>query len=103
MLKEELEAIKARHPSVGDVRCKGLFSIIELVKDRATKEELSPLYGPPSEPMQKVAKAIKNGGVSTFVRFNWVMITPPLCISEQDLRHGLAIVDQALSEADAYV
>lgn len=103
VLTAELNAMKARHPSVGDVRCKGLFSIIELVKNRQTKEELSPLYGPQTEPMLKVAKAIKAGGVSTFVRFNWVMVTPPLCITEAELRQGLQVIDQALYEADAYV
>ena len=103
ILGGELQAIKERHPCVGDVRHKGLFSIIELVKNRATREEMSPLYGAPTEPMVKVARAIKRGGVNTFVRFNGVMITPPLCISEKDLRHGLAVIDQALSEADAYV
>lgn len=44
VLGEILEEMKAKHPCVGDVRYIGLFSAIELVKDKKTKEPLVP-YG----------------------------------------------------------
>ncbi len=44
-LGECLEEMKAKHPSVGDVRYIGMFSALELVKNRETKEpmDLTPL------------------------------------------------------------
>lgn len=101
VLKKELEAMKDKYSIVGDVRCKGLFSIIELVKDKDSREELTPLYEPQADIVKQIAASIKKGGVHTFVRFNWILITPPLMISEEDLRHGLQVIDQALQEADA--
>ena len=44
-LAERLEAMKATHACVGDVRYIGLFSMVELVKDKATKEPLAPYGG----------------------------------------------------------
>ncbi|HEY0602637.1 MAG TPA: aminotransferase class III-fold pyridoxal phosphate-dependent enzyme, partial [Herpetosiphonaceae bacterium] len=45
VLKSELEQIRRRHPSVGEARAIGLFSIIELVKNPATREPMTP-YNP---------------------------------------------------------
>ena len=42
MIRPELEKIAARHPSVGEVRGKGCFFAIELVRDRSTREPLVP-------------------------------------------------------------
>ena len=44
-LAARLEAMKAKYACVGDVRYKGLFSVLELVKDKATKEPLAPFNG----------------------------------------------------------
>ena len=52
-LGEALEDIKERHPSVGDVRYIGLFSVIELVSNRATKTPFSPAV------MGEVGKVLK--------------------------------------------
>ena len=46
---QELEGLKARHPSVGDVRYIGLFSAVELVKDRATREPMVPFNAAPAQ------------------------------------------------------
>jgi taurine--2-oxoglutarate transaminase len=37
-VREKLETLKAKHPSVGDVRGLGLFFAVEIVKNRATKQ-----------------------------------------------------------------
>jgi taurine--2-oxoglutarate transaminase len=91
VLGQRLEEIKARHPSVGDVRSLGLFSAIELVKDRATKEPLTSAF---------LAKPLRERGLFTFLPLNLVFVVPPLCITEAQLDDGLAIVDQVLEIAD---
>jgi len=91
ILGECLEDLKARHPSVGDVRYIGLFSIIELVKDRTTK---APLLLP------GLAKELKKRGLNAGTPAHMICITPPLIINEEQLRAGLRIVDEVLSIAD---
>jgi taurine--2-oxoglutarate transaminase len=93
-----------RHPSVGDVRGLGMFWAIELVKDKATREQLVPFgaAGPAAAPVAEVVAACKKQGVLVFAHFNRIHIVPPLVTSEDDLRAGLAIVDDALSLADAH-
>ena len=95
-------ALKEKHPSVGLTRSIGLFGILELVKSRKTMEPLAPFNGT-SEPMKQVAKALRERGLYTFVRWHTVMTNPPLCINEEQLAEGFAIIDQALDVADQAV
>jgi taurine--2-oxoglutarate transaminase len=105
ILKAELHEIKEKHPSVGDVRAIGLFSIIELAKDRATREPLTPYNPKPSElgPMPAFNAFLRENGLFTFVRWNTVFANPPLIINEQQLREGLAIIDRGLEIVDKAV
>ena len=100
-----LRELAERHPSVGDVRGLGLFWAIELVRDRQTREALVPFNaaGPAAAPMAEVAAACRKHGVMVFSHFNRVHVVPPLTISEDDLRHGIGVIDDALALADAHV
>jgi taurine--2-oxoglutarate transaminase len=97
-LGEALEGIKDRHPSVGDVRYIGLFSAIELVANRETKE----IYAP--SVMAEVSKVLRQNGLFTFIMSNnmgsLVFVVPPLCINKEQLDEGLAIVEKALEMTD---
>jgi taurine--2-oxoglutarate transaminase len=108
ILKDELEAIRDRHPSVGDVRSIGLFSTIELVKNRETKEPLAPLPGLPSRPEDaqvagRLSAALRERGVHCFVKWNHLFPIPPLSISEAQLLDGLRVIDEVLEIADTMV
>jgi taurine--2-oxoglutarate transaminase len=87
-----LEEIKSRHASVGDVRYIGLFSALEIVKDRATKE--------PIDPLTEVAKFLKDNGLFTFVFHNMLFVVPPLCITQAQLDEGLDIIERGLAITD---
>ena len=89
-LGERLEAIKAKHPCVGDVRYIGLFSALEIVKNRRTKE--------PIDPLTEIQKVLRAEGLFTFNFHNVLFVVPPLCISEAQLDEGLAIIEKALAE-----
>ncbi|NJL56895.1 aminotransferase class III-fold pyridoxal phosphate-dependent enzyme [bacterium] len=80
----------------------GLHHVIELVKDRDTREALSPFNKPLSDPMKTVAAALKENGLSTIVRWNIVFNTPPLTITEAQIHEGLEILDHALSKIDMH-
>lgn len=102
-LGQRLEELKKRHPSVGDVRYIGLFSVIELVKNNATKEPIIPWNAKGAEEarMMEVAKFLRANGLFTFTQSNMVFVVPPLCITEAQLDEGLAIIDRAIEIADA--
>jgi taurine--2-oxoglutarate transaminase len=106
VLKEGLQDLQARHPSVGDVRAIGLFTTIELVKDRQTKEPLAPLPGLPASPQDaqvapQLSAALRERGMHCFVKWNHLFPIPPLCIRESEVHDGLRILDEVLDIADA--
>ena len=98
MLKDLGEA----HPSVGEVRSIGLFGIIELVRDRKTKEPLAPWNGSSPE-MVRLRKTCLEHGLYVYTHWHTVLIIPPLPITEAQLQEGFAVLDQALGETDEAV
>ncbi len=105
IIRPELEAMAERHPSIGEVRGLGCFFAIELVRDRSTREPLVPFNaaGPAAAPVAEVVAACKAQGVWPFAHFNRIHVAPPLVVTPDELRTGLAGIDAALEVADAYV
>ena len=105
IVKAELAKMKEKHPSIGDTRAIGLFSLVELVKNRDTREPLTPYNPRPDQlgPMPAFNAFLRENGLFTFVRWNTFFVNPPLCITEQELRDGLAIIDRGLDIIDAAV
>lgn len=103
ILKRELETMKQRHPIVGDVRAIGLFSVLELVKNRETREPLVPFNPSAADmaSMNKLKAFLLERGLFTLVRWNTVFCNPPLCVTETQLREGLALIDEGLGLLDA--
>jgi taurine--2-oxoglutarate transaminase len=97
-LGQMLESIKSRHSSVGDVRYIGLFSAIELVANRKTKEIIAPSV------MAEIGKVLRQNGLFTFIMANnmgsLVFVVPPLCITEGQLDEGLGLIEKALEVTD---
>jgi taurine---2-oxoglutarate transaminase len=102
VLRQGLNDLAEKHPTIGEIRGAGLHQVIELVKNRETREPMTPYLGAPSEPMAIVTKTLKEEGMSTFVRWSMVFNCPPLVINEAQIREGLEIVDHALSKIDGY-
>jgi taurine--2-oxoglutarate transaminase len=102
-LTRGLDDLASNHRCVGERRGTGLLQILELVKDRGSREPLSPFNRALSEPMVKVASSLKDSGISTFVRWNWIFSAPPLVVSDEQLQEGLEAIDRALTVADDFV
>jgi taurine--2-oxoglutarate transaminase len=98
VLGPELHALAARHPWIGEVRGTGVFWALELVRDRETREPLAP-YGASSPEMTAILAGCTRRGLAPFANFNRIHIVPPLTTSVEEVREGLAILDQALTEA----
>jgi len=102
VLKRMLTDLGEAHPSVGDVRSIGLFGIIELVKDRETKEPMAPWNGTSPE-MTAFKKYCFDHGLYLDVHWHTALIIPPLIITEEQLREGFDVLDEALKITDKVV
>jgi len=97
-LLEELERLKARHPVIGDVRGgRGLFAVVELVADRATRVPLAPWPQQPPR-LKALVEAALAEGVSLATRGNLILIAPPLVITESELADALSLLDRLLAQ-----
>lgn len=102
VLRRMLNDLGEAHPSVGEVRNLGLFGIIELVKDRKTKEPMAPWNGSSPE-MAALKKYCTDHGLFLYTHWHTVLIIPPLIINEAQLQEGIDILDKALETTDATV
>lgn len=98
-LARKLSDLGEAHPSVGEVRSIGLFSAIELVKNRRTREPMAP-YGSSSPVMESVRKEILARGVFLYSHWQTLLVIPPLIITQEQLDEGFAAIDAALRIAD---
>src|ERR671931_608848 len=103
-LGAELARLAERHPSIGEVRGKGLFWGIELVRDRESREPLVPFNASGEElaPVTRLMKAAMERGLYLMTHWNVILIVPPLTITREEIEEGVAILDEALAIADEY-
>ncbi len=102
VLRRMLNDLGESHPSVGEVRNIGLFGILEIVKDRATKEPMAP-WNSSSPEMAALKKYCTDNGLFLYTHWHTVLIIPPLIITEEQLKDGMDILDKALSITDKSV
>jgi taurine--2-oxoglutarate transaminase len=102
VLKRLLTDMGEAHPSVGEVRSIGLFGILELVKDRKTKEPMAP-WNSSSLEMVALKKYCLEHGLFLYTHWHTVLIIPPLIITEEQLKDGFDILDKALEITDQAV
>jgi len=101
-MDEQMEILKQKHSCIGDWRNKGLLGCLELVKDKTTKEPIAPFNAKPEDMtvMNKVAAKLKDLGMHTMIRWSFIFIAPPLCITKEEIDEGIAILSEALLIAD---
>lgn len=102
VLRRMLNDLGESHPSVGEVRSIGLFGVIELVRNRATREPMAP-WDSTSAEMKALKEYCLQHGLFVDIHWHTVLIVPPLIITEAQLREGFDILDQALRITDRAV
>lgn len=104
-VEAKLKQLKAKHPSVGDVRGKGLFWAIDLVKNRVTKEPFNTyadkVSGTPLLVDQIAAKMLADG-ITIQAWVSHLIIAPPLIITKEEIDRGIEALDRHLSLADEH-
>jgi taurine--2-oxoglutarate transaminase len=102
IMKQLSADLQAQHSSVGAVRSIGLFGIVELIRNRKTRQPMAPFNGT-SEEMAALGRFFREEGLYTFVRWNTFFTNPPLCINEEQLREAFAIIHRGLEITDKAV
>ncbi len=102
-LRQKLTGLESKHPSIGEVRGKGLFIGTELVKNRETREPLVPFAagGSDAAPMQEMMNFAMNEGLYLAFFSNVIRLTPPLIISNEEIDIAIDIIDRMLEISDA--
>ncbi len=100
VLSEILLTLKEKHPCVGDVRSIGLFSAVEFVKDKTTKEALVPYGKDPEGIMGRIIGKLKEKRFMTYSHENMILVAPPLIITEEQLREELLKLEEVLTYID---
>ncbi|MHB1416688.1 MAG: aspartate aminotransferase family protein, partial [Chloroflexota bacterium] len=93
-LRRGLCELQKEHEIIGDVRGRGLFTGVEMVRDRVTKE-------PADTETHKICyRAWRLGLVLIFcgTYSNVLDIVPPLVLSHEQVDRGLEILDQAIRD-----
>ena len=99
VMRKEMDRLQAKHPSIKEGRCIGLFGMMDVQKDRSGTPIAG--YNENSAVMGQFGKFLKDNGMFTFVRWGSFMCNPPLCITEEQLYEGFEIIDRALEITDA--
>jgi taurine--2-oxoglutarate transaminase len=96
-----LRKLQDRYEIIGDVRGRGLFYGVELVKDRGTKTPLVPFnsVGAAAAPMQKIVAEGWERGLYLSANNNVLRLTPPLVITEDEIDFALGILDELFHNA----
>lgn len=100
VLGQILEGFKEKFACVGDVRYIGLFSSVELVKDKKTKEPMVPYGKDPEGIMGKIISMLKAKGFMTYSHENMIFVCPPLIITKEQLEEELKKLEEVLAVVD---
>jgi taurine---2-oxoglutarate transaminase len=98
-LSDLLAELQSRHPSMGEARSIGLFGVIELVRNRKTREPMAP-FGKSSTEMDAFRKYMLDHGVFLYTHWHTALIIPPLIITPEQLAEGFSVLDKALEITD---
>jgi 4-aminobutyrate aminotransferase len=92
---DRLRGLQERHPEIGDLRGRGLFIGMELVKERVLKTPAKELCD------ATITRAFHNGLLLLSCGTSSVRFAPPLVITRAEVDEALTILDASLSEARA--
>ena len=101
---KKIEKLMENHPSFGDWRNTGMLGCIELVKNKKSKDPLAPFNATPNQMknMNKVIKVLREEGMFTYTKWNYIFIAPPLTSTKDDIDEGIEIISKALKVADEF-
>jgi len=101
-LESRIEQMRCQHPSMGAFRNTGLLGCLDVLKNKKTGELIAG-YNATGDELKitnQIAAKLRALGLYTFVRWGYLFIAPPLCVTKEQIDEGLAIISEALKIAD---
>ena len=102
-LEKKLLELKDEHPSIGDVRVKGLWACIELTEDRENKTELAGFGDRKRNVSAELSHIMYANGLYCFCKWDFIFMAPPLIITEAEIDRSVAVISKALEYTDTLV
>src|SRR5580700_10869744 len=105
-VEAKLNELRTKHPCIGDVRGKGLFWAVDLVKNRTTKEPFNTYEDKVSGKallVDQIAAKMRGDGVTIQAWVSHFVVAPPLIVTKEQIDLGIATLDKHLGMADAAV
>src|SRR6516225_4065255 len=93
-LRQRFEGLARKYPEIGDVRGKGLFQGIELVRDRATKARFPDSI---AVGVKVGRRALEHGLLCRFDP-HWIAFGPPLVVTAEQIGEMVGILDRSVGE-----
>lgn len=90
-----LRDLAAKHPCVGDVRGKGLFACLELVRNRQTKEPIVPPNTDSLLPLEIRQKSWQEG-IHLLARGSLLVLAPPLIVQAAEIDEAIEKLNRVL-------
>jgi taurine---2-oxoglutarate transaminase len=100
-LEQKLKNLMPQHPSIGDVRCKGLWACVELTADRATRAPLAGFADFKGPVMKELTRRLYGNGLFLFAKWDFIFIAPPLTITKKQIDEAVAILSDGLNYTDS--
>jgi taurine---2-oxoglutarate transaminase len=103
-LGAKLRELKAKHPSIGDVRGMGLFWAVDLVKDQTTRQPFNTAHDKVARKpivIDEITGDLMKRGVFCMGWLSHLVIAPPLIIDDAGLDQAVAAIDASLAIADS--
>jgi len=101
-LYNKLQELKDKHPSVGDARGgKGLFCCIQLVENKETREPLAGFADAKRNVSKEIMGRLFDKGLYLFAKWDYMFISPPLCITKEEIDEAVGIIDEVLEYPDS--
>lgn len=100
LLRQRLRALMGGSKIIGDVRGLGLLNAVEIVADRETKA----MFPPETKAVERIIALALERGLILYTRRTaggrygeWLMLTPPLISSEQDIEEIVRLLGEAVA------
>ncbi len=100
-LHERLTALMDKHPSIGEVRSRGLWACVELTRDRANRTPLADFGDARGNVMKELTSRLYGNGLFLFAKWDYIFIAPPLNITRDQIDEAVAILDDGLNYTDS--
>ena len=96
-----MEDLKAKHPSIGDVRYIGIYGAIEFSQPGTNKQLTTTKDGKPF--LGSLIQTLYKYGLATFGHGSSIMVAPALIITDDEMKEMFETLDKALSWADEQI